>query len=145
MTPLFVACEGGHVDVMRLLIDHGAHVRQLRNDGATPLFAACYWGHFDAAKLLIDEDADVGQADIDGESPLLVALVRHHAEVARLLLREGADIKQATSRAFRTAEDVYLRWGTTPLSHARKLDRDGKARVGSAPSLILHWHRTESL
>jgi ankyrin repeat protein len=30
----------GHVDVIELLLEHGADVNQAKSDGATPLFAA---------------------------------------------------------------------------------------------------------
>ena len=51
VTPLFVACQQGHVDVARLLLDNGAEVDR---NGATPLFVACQNGHVDAARLLLE-------------------------------------------------------------------------------------------
>ena len=38
---MYVACQNGHVDVVRQLVRAGADVNACRNDGATPLFAAC--------------------------------------------------------------------------------------------------------
>ena len=58
-----MACQCGHVDVARLLIEKDADVGQANNDGSTPLFAAAQNGHVDVARLLIEKGADVGQAE----------------------------------------------------------------------------------
>ena len=39
--PLLLACQEGHVDVVRLLLDAGADREKARDDGATPLWIAC--------------------------------------------------------------------------------------------------------
>ena len=65
-TPLFIACQNGHVDAARLLLDKGAEVDRAEKDGGTPLFIACEKGHVDAARLLLDKGAEVDRADKDG-------------------------------------------------------------------------------
>ena len=37
-TPLYIACDKGHVDAARLLLDKGAEVDRADEDGRTPLF-----------------------------------------------------------------------------------------------------------
>ena len=73
VSPLFVACANGRVEVARLLIEHGADVDQAMDTGWTPLLMACAKGHVDVVRLLIEQDADVGQASNDGTSPLSAA------------------------------------------------------------------------
>ena len=34
MTPLYIACEKGHIDVARLLLEKGANVDKAKKDGA---------------------------------------------------------------------------------------------------------------
>ena len=36
-TPLFIACQNGHVDAARLLLDNGADVNRAKNYGRTLL------------------------------------------------------------------------------------------------------------
>ena len=48
--PLIIACEKGHVDAARLLLDNGAEVDRAMKDGWTPLLIACTKGHVDAAR-----------------------------------------------------------------------------------------------
>jgi len=39
-TPLYVACQNGQLDCVRLLLGASAAINQAKNDGATPLFIA---------------------------------------------------------------------------------------------------------
>ena len=43
-TPLYIACQNGHVDAARLLLDKGADVNWAAQYGRTPLFVACQEG-----------------------------------------------------------------------------------------------------
>ena len=44
-TPLWLACNGGHLDVVMLLVGKGADVNAADNRGVTPLMAAFRKGH----------------------------------------------------------------------------------------------------
>jgi ankyrin repeat protein len=47
-TPLFIAAQKGHLDVVRCLAnDFGADVNQALQDGAMPLWIAVQSGHLD--------------------------------------------------------------------------------------------------
>ena len=52
MTPLLIACQKGHVDAARLLLDNGADVDRATEDGATPLHMARSQGHAAVGALL---------------------------------------------------------------------------------------------
>jgi len=43
----------GHLEVLRLLLDHGADKDAADEDGYTPLYRACYEGHLEIIKLLL--------------------------------------------------------------------------------------------
>ena len=70
-----MACEHGHIDVVKLLIEAGADINQARTDnGAPPLFMTCQKGHIDTARLLIEAGADINQATTDDAcTPLIIA------------------------------------------------------------------------
>ena len=57
-TPLHLTSQVGHVDVARLLIEHGADAAAQDNDGMTPLHWASEGGHVDVARLLIEHGVD---------------------------------------------------------------------------------------
>ena len=52
-TALLAACNYGHVEVARLLLDHGADVDGCLGDGWSALMAACCHGSREVASLLL--------------------------------------------------------------------------------------------
>ncbi len=98
VTPLMLATQGGHLDVMQLLIEAGADVNH-RGGGDTPLVRALSPMFMDRSlqdpvvRLLVRCGADVNQPDADGNPPLIRALCDGSGDPAglRLLLALGAD------------------------------------------------------
>ena len=86
-TPLFIASQEGHVDVVRqLLLREDADVNLAENNGATPLYIASQEGHVDVVRQLLAASADVNQASNSGATPLGIARLSGHGEVVKLLL-----------------------------------------------------------
>src|SRR5712691_9403969 len=56
-TPLHLTSRAGHIDLVRLLIEHGADVAAQSKNGMTPLHEASEAGHVDVARLLIEHGA----------------------------------------------------------------------------------------
>ena len=77
-----------HADVVRVLVDAGADVDKMDQEGWTPLYLAAR--HEDAAvlKMLLAAGADPNL----GQSPYFWALVFGHKSVLALLLQHGAAI-----------------------------------------------------
>jgi ankyrin repeat protein len=57
--PLHYAATGGHVAIMKLLLENYAFIDAQSPNGTTPLMMAAMYGSNDAVKLLLDEGADV--------------------------------------------------------------------------------------
>jgi len=95
-TPLAWAAHNGHIDVMTLLLQHGAHIDAQDNTGSTVLsFAISQQDHECArntARFLIDLGGNVNSQDNYGVTPLSYACQRRHIGVAELLLQRGADV-----------------------------------------------------
>jgi len=72
-TPLHLACEQGHVEVVRRLIESGANKDLADKYGETPLHIACIEGHLEVARLLIQSGANNNLADDEGQTPLHIA------------------------------------------------------------------------
>jgi ankyrin repeat protein len=104
-TPAFYAAEGGHVDVLYLLLDRGAEVT-LRE---TALIGDVY-----LAEEFLRQGADPNKQDAYDRTPLHYAFWapeegwRCHVEVAELLLRHGAD------------PNIRDNEGKTPLHYAAR-------------------------
>ena len=89
-TPLWIACENGHADAARLLLNQGVDINRADKYGATPLLAACSKGHVDAVRLLLDEGAEVDRSTEGGQTPLFIACYNGHVDAAHLGCRRTA-------------------------------------------------------
>ncbi len=65
-TPLHASIVKGHVDIMALLLEHGADVAALDGQYFTPLRKASDRGHLDMISLLLDRHADVNSQSKKG-------------------------------------------------------------------------------
>lgn len=102
-TPLIVAAEKGHLEIVELLLASEADVAARDGRGFTALHYASmkgtYWGgdHWDPVACpaiiarLIEGGADVNAADQRGITPLHLAVFNESDEVVKELLEHGAD------------------------------------------------------
>jgi ankyrin repeat protein len=129
-TPLYMACDSGRVDVVKLLLDKGADA----NASGALSSAACQ-GHVELVKLLLDKGADVNARSKEGWTPLLdhVANVSGKGisfEVVKLLLDKGADVN-ASDKDGETV--LYKAVGPLhpPCPNVVKLLLDNGAKINS--------------
>jgi hypothetical protein len=79
------AALGGHSEVVKLLLSHGALVNTVDSEGRQPLHAAAIAGHADVVKTLIDRHAKLDVKDNEDHTPLSWGLERSSGDVVRLL------------------------------------------------------------
>jgi ankyrin repeat protein len=84
VTPLFIASNGGHCDVVDALIRGGAVINQTTHAGSTSLFVASYKGHAACVNALLRARADLS-LEWRGQTPLDIAFKYGHAEIIRNL------------------------------------------------------------
>ncbi|XP_071122328.1 uncharacterized protein [Mytilus edulis] len=95
VSPLFMACQEGHTEVVQMLITNNADINKCRDTGASPLFMACQTGHTEVVQMLITNNADINKCrDNDGTSPLFIACQNGHTEVVQMLITNNADINK---------------------------------------------------
>lgn len=91
-TPLFVAAEIYNIELVRLLLQHGADVNGRSGHDCTALHVAARVGADEIIELLISAGADVNAVDADNWTPLHEAASMDMPESTFiLLLNHGAD------------------------------------------------------
>ena len=93
---LEAAIQGGHADVVQLLLDNRATLNRASSNGldlsVSALQMAAQGGHRDLVQQLLEwRVVDVNYQDKDGLSPFLTAVVRGHEAIVHLLLKKGVD------------------------------------------------------
>ena len=91
-TPLYLACENSHTELVKLLLEHGADANIKSEYGYTPLYRACDKDNTEVVKLLLEHGADVNSKDNYGNTLLYSACKNNNTELAKLLLEYGADV-----------------------------------------------------
>ena len=104
-TPFFRAAFGGDVEVMKLLLAHGADPNVATKDRTTPLMALAGVGYtlaidhhrspredMEALRVLLELGADVNAANDQGMTPLMGAAHRGANQEIRVLAEHGAKL-----------------------------------------------------
>jgi hypothetical protein len=96
-TPLYMASYLGHLDIVELLVESGAHINHKdARGGWTALNLAASQGHHHIAEYLIIEGANLNEKNNVGNTPLMLACLNNNGNnylyIIGLLLDEGVDI-----------------------------------------------------
>lgn len=92
--PLWCAAAAGHLDIVKLLISHGAKVNTTTRTNSTPLRAACFDGHLEIVKYLVQHGADIEVANRHGHTCLMIACYKGHIRIAKYLLSLKASVNR---------------------------------------------------
>ncbi|KAF4617997.1 hypothetical protein G7Y89_g15008 [Cudoniella acicularis] len=93
VTPLHLAAQGGHLEVVKLLLDYKEQIDARGPRGETPLhFAACHGKH-NVVETLLDFGANKEATNTNGETPLFLAALNGWPDVINKLINHGANIE----------------------------------------------------
>merc|ERR1711865_1151850 len=85
MTSLHLASEGGHTEVVAILLNHDASVDQVTGVGYTSLHHASTGGHTEVMRHLLAAGASRDIANVNGRTALDLAKMRDHTAAVELL------------------------------------------------------------
>ncbi|XP_046560101.1 ankyrin repeat, SAM and basic leucine zipper domain-containing protein 1-like isoform X11 [Haliotis rubra] len=89
-TPVMEAAEGGHRDVVELLVSRGADVSLVDDDGNNILHCACMVGDRKTVEFVLSQDGvDINVRNNDGETAADVARDRGHHQLWDFLVSHG--------------------------------------------------------
>ena len=99
-TALWAASTGGFLEIVKLLITHGAKVNKPTLTQSTPLRGASFHGHVGVMEYLIANGAEINTPNCIGQSPLCIAAMRGQLPAVKYLIEMGADKYQKTINGY---------------------------------------------
>jgi len=110
-TLLHLAAFGGHLDIVKYLIEKGADLHATNKNNGTPLHAAASNGKLNVVEYLIEEKkVNLEVQDKDGNTSLSLAARGGHLDVVEYLVEKGANLS------------VTNKSGNTPMYEAMSFD-----------------------
>jgi ankyrin repeat protein len=117
--PLHLASNYGHLNIVKYLVEQGAHLEVKDATGHTPLMYAAFEGHIDVVRYLLKVGSRVDASCMSGETSLHEAAQGGKTEVVKILLENGHEI-----------DPIDTRWnGATPLHWAARWGHTETTRV----------------
>jgi ankyrin repeat protein len=84
-TALCVASRWGHIEIVKVLLNHGAAVNAASDLGITPLLEAAENGNAHIVRLLLNAGADTEHRDDDNQTARALAKMNGHLDVVTVL------------------------------------------------------------
>jgi hypothetical protein len=122
MTILHYACRGGHVDLVRDLVDRHSNVHQRSKYGTDALMYASSNNHIPVMEFLLSRGADMTARDNDGTTALGLAALYDKLSACKFLISRGSDLIVKNNKGT-MALDIYCN-STRILVWARLINMD---------------------
>ncbi|KAJ3616119.1 hypothetical protein Zmor_012053 [Zophobas morio] len=90
VSPVFLAAQNGHFEVVKFLVERGASVDTADDQGDAPVIAAASGEHFGIVKYLVQKNADVNSVNKRGLTTLAHVVARNNTSMAKFLMEKGA-------------------------------------------------------
>uniref|UniRef100_A0AAQ4PLM0 Ankyrin 1, erythrocytic a n=1 Tax=Gasterosteus aculeatus aculeatus TaxID=481459 RepID=A0AAQ4PLM0_GASAC len=116
LTPLHCAARNGHVRIIEILLDHGAPIQAKTKNGLSPIHMSAQGDHMDCVKQLLQYNAEIDDITLDHLTPLHVAAHCGHQRMAKVLLDKGA---KPNSRALNGFTPLHI---ACKKNHMRVMD-----------------------
>lgn len=107
LTPLYMAIQGGRLDIVKILFDRKYFsVRDKDIHDYNPLHWAAQEGKLNIAKFLVDKGADIGAKGNNGRTPLRIAAYNGNLDMVKFFLDGNMGIKVKSNDPYKMIEVV---------------------------------------
>ena len=86
ITPIYLAAQNGHLEMVRLLMTSTTNPNGAINDGRTPIHRAAERGYLEIVRLLMTSTINPNVADDFGQTPIHRAAKNGHLKIVQLLM-----------------------------------------------------------
>lgn len=122
--PIHYAAAGGHVEIVRLLLERGAKADATNSAGQSPLHLA---RNAEIAELLLAQGTDLNRVDLLGQLPLHMAAGHAEHGVVEFLVSRGAKVDAPVEPK---ADDFQRGWRPLHFAAQREDEAEAVAIVG---------------
>ena len=91
LTPLLTSVLSGSYEMVQLMLEYGASLRETDADGSSAFIIACFKGNFALAQRLLHMGSHVNESNRDGNSALSIASYKGDMDTVMWLLERGAN------------------------------------------------------
>ncbi|EXF84400.1 hypothetical protein CFIO01_02715 [Colletotrichum fioriniae PJ7] len=150
-TPLLIACESGHSEIVRMLLDKGANIDASGIKRATALIAASLNGSAEIVQMLLDKGADVNFLNDDEYGTALIAAsYRGFIGIVQMLLDKGAEVDAVGGDKHSTALIAASLNGSAEivqmlLDRGADVNAQGCCSIGKLTQMLLSISPLDSL
>ena len=85
--PIHVASKHNNIDIIKLLLDHGADINATNYWKTTPLMYACVYGNLAVIKFLLEHGADMSMRNYWGKTAKDRAVEYNRVDCVQLLVK----------------------------------------------------------
>lgn len=103
-SPLNCALLGGHIEVAKALIKHGAPINYIRDGEDPPICCAVREKDISAVNILIDSGASVDCVDANDQTPLSLAIYRESQDIIEIIKKHSESDKDEGVSLIRAAQ-----------------------------------------
>lgn len=151
-TPLLCAAEIGALEIVRLLIDHGAALEAKAKDKRTALMLAISNAHPAVAAYLLQKGADVNVHSITHYTPIMQAAAKGYLDIMREMIPKADKINTQNDEG-RTALMIAARFGHRDIidlllarnASLQITDKNGNGAISFAETAELKEYLTQKL
>ncbi|VDH90211.1 Hypothetical predicted protein [Mytilus galloprovincialis] len=96
-SPLIIACEQGHAEIVRFLLERGVDYNKFDKWEWSPVVIACKNGYTEILSILEENGIIYDKCNRFNRSPLMLASEHGNTEIVRTLLKQGADFNKCNN------------------------------------------------